>query len=439
MLHAYRHLNLPHGLFLSVVLVTLSACGGGSSDTDSGTSSSPLSQPQLLALSYANPEQLLALGQTIIPIKPSDSGAPITSYRIEPALPAGLNFDTATGIISGTPTAVSAVVIYAITATNAADSATTGLALAVEAGVTPPAFISYQCNPCNLADDKPVILMTPHYLGGQPTKFITLTPLAPGLNLDSNTGVISGNPLFDIPPTAYTIVASNSAGTTTAELVLATQAPAPTGLKYDSIQFTYTVGLPIVPLSPTYSGGQIDRYSVSPALPAGMDLNTENGAISGKPSAVTAEATYTITGTDTSSGLSTQTSIELIIQALQPGCADPACDRYYASPYIWSRISNILYTYPQAKEYCETTISAKFGGRWVLPNGYHFGLSELLGGFTPEKVISKGWSTGLVWFEPQDKTKIGSYDFGTDPLTAGKTVDKLAPGTPLLVTCFLSK
>lgn len=43
---------------------------------------------------------------------------PITSYSISPSLPAGLSFNTTTGVISGTPTATSANTSYTITATN---------------------------------------------------------------------------------------------------------------------------------------------------------------------------------------------------------------------------------------------------------------------------------------------------------------------------------
>ena len=46
----------------------------------------------------------------------SNSGGAATSYAISPALPAGLSFDTSTGLISGTPTAVSAATDYTVTA-----------------------------------------------------------------------------------------------------------------------------------------------------------------------------------------------------------------------------------------------------------------------------------------------------------------------------------
>ncbi|MFM9133687.1 MAG: glycine-rich domain-containing protein, partial [Actinomycetota bacterium] len=48
----------------------------------------------------------------------SNSGGSVTSYSINPSLPAGLSFSSVTGLISGTPTATSAAANYTITATR---------------------------------------------------------------------------------------------------------------------------------------------------------------------------------------------------------------------------------------------------------------------------------------------------------------------------------
>lgn len=52
------------------------------------------------------------------------------AYSISPALPSGLTFDSATGTISGTPTAPSPATIYTITAANGAGSGSTTLSIA---------------------------------------------------------------------------------------------------------------------------------------------------------------------------------------------------------------------------------------------------------------------------------------------------------------------
>lgn len=70
---------------------------------------------------------------------------PVGGYYISPALPLGLKFDNATGIISGTPTVGSPLTLYTITAYNSAGiSSTATLSLAVQSSL--PA-ISYSSPP----------------------------------------------------------------------------------------------------------------------------------------------------------------------------------------------------------------------------------------------------------------------------------------------------
>jgi putative Ig domain-containing protein len=70
----------------------------------------------------------------------------------------------------------------------------------------------------------------------------------------------------------------------------------PSALSYSQPP-AYTVGTAISPLTPTVSG-TVSSYSVSPALPAGLSLSTTSGTISGTPTAVTAQATYTVTASN---------------------------------------------------------------------------------------------------------------------------------------------
>ena len=66
----------------------------------------------------------------------------------------------------------------------------------------------------------------------------------------------------------------------------------PSALSYTS-PMQATVGTAIAALSPTVTGA-VSSYSVSPALPAGLSLDTTTGIITGTPRAVAAQATYTI-------------------------------------------------------------------------------------------------------------------------------------------------
>jgi len=69
---------------------------------------------------------------------------------------------------------------------------------------------------------------------------------------------------------------------------------APSGLSYLQSFSVYTVNTAIGRNIPTYSGGQPTSFTVSPPLPAGLSIDPSIGVISGTPTAVTAEGTYTI-------------------------------------------------------------------------------------------------------------------------------------------------
>jgi len=72
-----------------------------------------------------------------------------------------------------------------------------------------------------------------------------------------------------------------------------TPPPAPSGLSYTA-PATLNVGTAMTALTPTVTG-TATTWSVSPALPAGISLNTSTGVISGTPTAAAAQASYTVT------------------------------------------------------------------------------------------------------------------------------------------------
>ena len=63
---------------------------------------------------------------------PASTGGLIASYSIS-ATPAGMSFDTSTGVLAGAPTAIAAATTYTVTATNASGTATQNFVLTVAA------------------------------------------------------------------------------------------------------------------------------------------------------------------------------------------------------------------------------------------------------------------------------------------------------------------
>lgn len=69
--------------------------------------------------------------------------------------------------------------------------------------------------------------------------------------------------------------------------------PPPSALSYRLAQ-PPAVGVALLPADPAVQG-RVVRYSVTPALPAGLRLDEASGRISGTPEVATPEATYTVT------------------------------------------------------------------------------------------------------------------------------------------------
>lgn len=74
----------------------------------------------------------------------------------------------------------------------------------------------------------------------------------------------------------------------------------------------YTVGKSIAPSTPL-SRGDIAYYSVSPALPNGLNLDPKTGVISGTPKAPSQKTSYTITGHKDTGSVSTKLEIAVTL------------------------------------------------------------------------------------------------------------------------------
>jgi hypothetical protein len=76
------------------------------------------------------------VGVTIPANSPTSSGGPVVSYSVSPALPGGISIDSASGVITGTPTAAGGPSDYVVTAANSGGSTTATLSIAVQNAAT---------------------------------------------------------------------------------------------------------------------------------------------------------------------------------------------------------------------------------------------------------------------------------------------------------------
>ena len=144
---------------------------------------------------------------------PSANGGDVETWSITPGLPSGLNFDTSTGEISGTPTTVSSQTNYTVTATNTGGSATTTISILINDAAP---VIDYSPNSYILTVGTQMPNANPTSGGGAVVSWSIAPGLPAGLNFDASNGQISGTPTAIIAATNFTVTATNAGGTDTA-------------------------------------------------------------------------------------------------------------------------------------------------------------------------------------------------------------------------------
>ena len=125
-------------------------------------------------------------------------------FSVLPAFPAGLSLNTTTGVISGTPGALSASTDYTITA-SFSGGVTSSFTLNIT--VRDPGILRYTLAAGSYPVGAAIPANTPTLFGPPPDAFTVSPALPEGLFLDPLTGVISGTPTAITAATTYTITA----------------------------------------------------------------------------------------------------------------------------------------------------------------------------------------------------------------------------------------
>jgi hypothetical protein len=220
----------------------------------------------------------------------------VSGFSITPSLSNGLDFNTTTGNISGTPLALFNRTMYTITATNADGSSTVFVNITVN-DVVP--VISYSPENRTVTNNSIMEVLSPTNTGGVITSWSILPLCSHGLNFDDSNGQIYGTPTALLATTMYTITATNTGGFATANVnitvLLEIQAPL---VSYSPEDVLLTRGIDMAVLSPVIDGGAVLTWSILPELPNGLSFGETNGSVWGASLVNMTRTLYTVQATN---------------------------------------------------------------------------------------------------------------------------------------------
>ena len=253
---------------------------------------------QLPNLTYPGDLELMNnTNSTDLPMLPILDGAGvIVTWEISPELPAGLNFSSENGTISGIATELLVKTQYTVWANNSGGSSMAMFNVTVVDQV--PDSIGY--SHLNLVltkneNNSDFLPLTPNLVGpGNITSWEINGTLPTGLNFSTENGTIWG-----IPTELYhewqniTIYANNSGGTVIANIRIMVNDQIPT-ISYNLSQVVLKNDTEMLSIEAIHGGGPFVTLAIHPELPAGMYFGYDNATIWGQPTELTNRIEYTV-------------------------------------------------------------------------------------------------------------------------------------------------
>lgn len=255
---------------------------------------------------------------TPITASPSVPDGTVSFTNVTPTLPAGINLNSATGEITGTPTEESPLRVYTMSVRDGKSGSDSEADF--ELGVA-SSFVAQQSTYQKiLGVNTPVSFPICALSGGVTPYSVSVTPTLPnGLQLNTTTGEIFGTATTISNQTQYSVTVTDANHSPRSPMTLMlTVATGPTITEKEknkvAVIESYLNYTPLVATS-AVSGKAVTFTEISPALPAGLSWRTNDGSIYGTPQVETlaGQETFTFTIRDGGTGAEVQSSFVLAV------------------------------------------------------------------------------------------------------------------------------
>ena len=337
-----------------VTTLILTACGGG------GGSGSITASISATATTTA---QSLTVGRAMNSLSPltASGGATPYIYSYAGTLPAGLNLNTSTGAVAGTPTATytTANVVFSVQDANGVVASTTSTVSFVVGAASVNISATATTTSQNLTIGTAMTSFSPLAPSGgvAPYTYSHSGTLPAGLNLNTSTGAVTGNPTatYTTANVVFSVQDANGVVASTTSTVIFTVVAAPVSITATAITTSQnlTIGTAMTSFSPLAPSGGVRPYAYSittGTLPLGISLNYSTGAVTGTPTATYTTANVVFSVQDANgvvasttstvrfaviSATATTTAQNLYVGMAMPGLS-PIAPSGGATPYTYS-------------------------------------------------------------------------------------------------------
>ena len=251
----------------------------------------------------------LVAGVNAVNFTLENTGGPIDSLEVSPALPDGLVLNVTSLSVEGQPLLAMTATLYTFTASNEAGEGE----LLVQIRVLPPAPLLGPV-PLVAGSVGSSVSTVAFANSGGPVQTWSFSPDLPaGLRFNLTNLTLYGIPTATVPLGEWTLTVSNEAGESAVTLSIRI-VDVPPHLVVSGQTLELRRGDLIEGYRVVNDGGTVTNWSVEPALPEGMSFNPDNGTLYGVPLSNQAPQVFNFTGTN-SGGIST---VQVTIVVLEP-------------------------------------------------------------------------------------------------------------------------